>query len=157
MESDYDVNNSKTGGSQLHRNQADRAGGRTLFIVVTGGSGSGKSEYAENRVLEFNDPVRFYVATMQCYDAESEARVQRHRKLRAGKGFETIERQLDLKGLDLNEQMKCKPDEWINGIDPIELACTYCPHTVSPRVNSIPVRHASRCRTFRSVHRSAVY
>ena len=74
-----------------------------MFIVVTGGSGSGKSEYAENRVLEFNDPVRFYVATMQCYDAESEARVQRHRKLRAGKGFETIERQLDLKGLDLNE------------------------------------------------------
>ena len=74
-----------------------------MFIVVTGGSGSGKSEYAENRVLEFNDPLRFYVATMQSYDAESEARIARHRKLRAGKGFETVERQLDLKNLDLSE------------------------------------------------------
>ena len=74
-----------------------------MFVVVTGGSGSGKSEYAENRVLEFNDPLRFYVATMQSYDAESEARIARHRKLRAGKGFETVERQLDLKTLDLSE------------------------------------------------------
>ena len=74
-----------------------------MFVVVTGGSGSGKSEYAENRVLEFNDPLRFYVATMQSYDAESEARIARHRKLRAGKGFETIERQLDLKNLHLSE------------------------------------------------------
>ena len=73
-----------------------------MFVVVTGGSGSGKSEYAENRVLAFNDPLRFYVATMQSYDAESEARIARHRKLRAGKGFETVERQLDLKNLDLS-------------------------------------------------------
>ena len=74
-----------------------------MFVVVTGGSGSGKSEYAENRVLACNDPLRYYVATMQSYDAESEARIARHRKLRAGKGFETIERQLDLKDLDLSE------------------------------------------------------
>ena len=74
-----------------------------MFIVVTGGSGSGKSEYAENRVLEFNDPLRFYVATMQSYDAESEARLARHRKLRAGKGFETVERYTGVDTLELPE------------------------------------------------------
>lgn len=72
-----------------------------MFVLVTGGSGSGKSEYAESRVLEFGDKNRYYIATMMCFDQESKKRVERHRKMRAGKGFETVERYLDLKNLEL--------------------------------------------------------
>lgn len=74
-----------------------------MFVLVTGGSGSGKSEYAEGRVLKFGDEKRYYIATMMCFDKESQKRVERHRKMRAGKGFETVERYLNLKDLELPE------------------------------------------------------
>ena len=57
---------------------------------MTGGSGSGKSAYAES-LLYSCEGIRYYIATMQIYDAEGEKKVERHRKLRAGKGFLTIE------------------------------------------------------------------
>ena len=60
-----------------------------MFSIVTGGSASGKSEYAENLVP--NTGSRVYLATMEPFGAEAEARIARHRKLREGKGFETIE------------------------------------------------------------------
>ena len=60
-----------------------------MFSIVTGGSASGKSEYAENLVP--NAGSRVYLATMEPFGAEAEARIARHRKLREGKGFETIE------------------------------------------------------------------
>jgi len=75
-----------------------------MFVMVTGGSGSGKSAYAEERILRFEDVRRYYIATMQCHDPETEARIARHRQMRAGKGFVTIERDLDLKGLLLPEE-----------------------------------------------------
>ena len=56
---------------------------------MTGGSASGKSEYAENIVP--NTGSRVYLATMEPFGAEAETRIARHRKLREGKGFETIE------------------------------------------------------------------
>ncbi|MDD3797350.1 MAG: bifunctional adenosylcobinamide kinase/adenosylcobinamide-phosphate guanylyltransferase [Lachnospiraceae bacterium] len=67
-----------------------------MFSVVTGGSGSGKSAYAEQRVLSFGEHKRIYIATMMCFDEESKKRVARHRLMRRGKGFETIEQCLDL-------------------------------------------------------------
>ena len=60
-----------------------------MFSIVTGGSASGKSEYAENLVP--NTGSRVYLATMDPFGAEAETRIARHRKLREGKGFETIE------------------------------------------------------------------
>jgi adenosylcobinamide kinase/adenosylcobinamide-phosphate guanylyltransferase len=60
-----------------------------MFSIVTGGSASGKSEYAENLVP--NAGSRVYLATMEPFGAEAETRIARHRKLREGKGFETIE------------------------------------------------------------------
>ena len=69
-----------------------------MFLLVTGGSGSGKSEYAEGRVLKFGPGQRIYAATMMCFDQESRKRVARHRAMRQGKGFETEERYLDLAG-----------------------------------------------------------
>ncbi|MDO5346171.1 MAG: bifunctional adenosylcobinamide kinase/adenosylcobinamide-phosphate guanylyltransferase [Lachnospiraceae bacterium] len=74
-----------------------------MFIVVTGGSGSGKSEFAERRVLELGDGERIYIATMMCFDEESKKRVARHRKMRQGKGFRTVERYFNLKDLDLSD------------------------------------------------------
>lgn len=72
-----------------------------MLTLVTGGSGSGKSAFAEDRVLSFGDAQRFYIATMYCFDEESKKRIQRHRVMRSGKGFDTIERYTDLKNLAL--------------------------------------------------------
>ena len=67
-----------------------------MLVVVTGGSGSGKSAFAEDRVLSFGEARRIYIATMQAFDEESHRRIRRHRRMRAGKGFETIERYTEL-------------------------------------------------------------
>lgn len=72
-----------------------------MMVLVTGGSGSGKSAFAEDRVLSFGEAERIYIATMQPFDKEGEKRVARHRKMRAGKGFQTLERYTDLKNLEI--------------------------------------------------------
>lgn len=63
-----------------------------MMVVVTGGSGSGKSAYAESLFQDFSGE-KIYIATMQVYDEEGKAKVARHRKLREGKGFLTVESQ----------------------------------------------------------------
>ncbi len=67
-----------------------------MLTLVSGGSASGKSEYAEGLATAVADRPRLYIATMQVYDAEGEARVARHRAMRAEKGFETLECPEDL-------------------------------------------------------------
>ena len=70
-----------------------------MFLIISGGSCSGKSAYAEDRVTELCREYslsKIYLATMQVYDRESEKRVERHRAMRAGKGFETVECPCDL-------------------------------------------------------------
>ena len=57
-----------------------------MFVVITGGSGSGKSAYAEKTVQSFGAYRRIYVATMDCHDQESVKRIKRHREMRSGKG-----------------------------------------------------------------------
>ena len=74
-----------------------------MMTVVTGGSGSGKSAFAEDKILSFGPRKRIYVATMHPYDEESHKRVVRHRNMRAGKGFETVECYTGLKNLDFSE------------------------------------------------------
>ena len=61
------------------------------MLLVTGGSGSGKSEYAEQRILESGFSLRYYVATMEVFGEEGRKRVEKHREQRKGKGFETLE------------------------------------------------------------------
>ena len=61
-----------------------------MLTLVLGGAASGKSEYAETLVLRCGLP-RYYLATMQVWDAECAARVEKHRKMRAAKQFTTIE------------------------------------------------------------------
>ena len=62
-----------------------------MIVLVIGGSGSGKSEFAENICMELPAEEKRYIATMQAFDEESRARIAKHRKARSGKGFETIE------------------------------------------------------------------
>ena len=61
-----------------------------MLHLITGGSGSGKSRYAEGEILKLGPGRRIYIATMYPYDEESRQRIARHRAMRAGKNFETI-------------------------------------------------------------------
>ena len=71
-----------------------------MITLVIGGSGSGKSAFAEDKILSLGQGKRFYIATMHPYDEESYKRVERHRKMRAGKGFETVECYTGLENLE---------------------------------------------------------
>ena len=62
-----------------------------MLHLITGGSGSGKSAFAEEQVLNAGEGQRIYIATMIPYGEEGKQRVERHRQLRKEKNFETIE------------------------------------------------------------------
>lgn len=80
-----------------------------MLYLITGGSGSGKSEYAETLAVHEFAPQHgqgglFYVATMQPYDDECVARIERHRNMRKEKGFTTIECQTHLERVNAGKQ-----------------------------------------------------
>ena len=75
-----------------------------MLILVTGGAASGKSAHAERLLCAAAQGARLYLATMQPFGKSAEARIARHRALRAGKGFATVERTLDLANLRLSRQ-----------------------------------------------------
>lgn len=72
------------------------------MILVMGGSCSGKSSFAEELMeklaAEDSSGVysKYYIATMEAQDGESLERIARHRRMRAGKGFVTIEQGRDI-------------------------------------------------------------
>ena len=103
-----------------------------MMILVTGTSSSGKSAIAEQfacklaeqsqiakqqsaeqlcaskqQSAEKPEAVLRYIATMQVYDSESRERVERHRRLRAGKGFTTIERYHSVGVLPVSKKDVC--------------------------------------------------
>lgn len=70
-----------------------------MMYLIIGGSGSGKSAYAEELLFSLPDAgEKYYIATMQVYDEESRRRVQKHRKQREGKKFYTIEQPVHVSG-----------------------------------------------------------
>lgn len=84
-----------------------------MMELVTGGSGSGKSAYAEEtlcRLYPFSagvddkekrgmaDVHRYYIATMLPWDKETEKKIERHRAMRSGRRFQTLEWYTDLEG-----------------------------------------------------------
>ena len=73
-----------------------------MITLVLGGSGSGKSAYAEH--LLDGKTNKYYIATMQVYDAEGEKKVARHRRFRAGKGFVTMEQPRDIGEVDFSKR-----------------------------------------------------
>lgn len=69
------------------------------MILVIGGSGSGKSEFAEQLVTDMTAErglKPYYLATMKVYGEEEKAKIEKHRHMRAGKGFETLEQAADV-------------------------------------------------------------
>lgn len=90
-----------------------------MRALVWGGSGSGKSEFAEGLAVwaasrsagnqELSGAVGtssacgslLYIATMAAEDPESRRRIARHRRLRAGKGFTTLEQYTHLEEVTL--------------------------------------------------------
>lgn len=70
-----------------------------MMYLIIGGSGSGKSAYAEELLFSLPDAgKKYYIATMQVCDEESRRRVQKHRKQREGKRFDTIEQPVHVSG-----------------------------------------------------------
>ncbi|RFZ77783.1 bifunctional adenosylcobinamide kinase/adenosylcobinamide-phosphate guanylyltransferase [Lacrimispora amygdalina] len=69
-----------------------------MTALIIGGSGSGKSEYAEDLAVSFVGS-RIYIATMKPWDEECANRILRHRKMREKKQFETVECYRSLKKL----------------------------------------------------------
>lgn len=70
-----------------------------MLTLITGGSGSGKSEFAEDLSVSYKSNNLIYIATMFLYDNESLKKVERHRRMRNHKSFKTIECFKNLKSL----------------------------------------------------------
>ena len=66
------------------------------MILVTGGSVSGKSAYAEKLLAERAPLHRTYLATMAGGGEEAQERIARHRRQREGLGFDTVECPADI-------------------------------------------------------------
>jgi len=69
-----------------------------MNILLTGGSACGKSSYAENLAMRFDEP-RYYIATMRPFGEEGMKKINRHRRLREGKGFVLVEQYTDIGGV----------------------------------------------------------
>ena len=59
--------------------------------LILGPNSSGKSIYAENLAVQYNENPLIYIATMIPHTAENFTRIEKHKLQRAGKGFQTIE------------------------------------------------------------------
>ncbi len=62
-----------------------------MKAFIIGGSGNGKSAFAEKVAAKLGGKM-IYIATMPIFSEEDIKVVERHHKLRAGRGFETLER-----------------------------------------------------------------
>ena len=81
-----------------------------MLILFTGGSGCGKSSYAEDVCARLADGTPlYYIAAMKPFGEGSAEKIGRHRRMRAEKGFTTIERYTDLAGLTLPSDGGRKP------------------------------------------------
>lgn len=78
-----------------------------MLYLITGGSGSGKSEYAEKTICRLCEQAggsrKIYVATMIPYGEETKQKIARHRKMRAEKAFITKECYTGLKKFAENQ------------------------------------------------------
>ena len=77
-----------------------------MIALVSGGSCSGKSEYAERlacAIAEETGAPRCYLATLMAYDEESFARIRRHREMRKDRQFITRECYTNLPAAEVPE------------------------------------------------------
>ena len=79
-----------------------------MMTLVVGRPDSGKSKLAEDMVLELSGGRRkIYIATMIPFGEEGKRRIEKHRRLREGKGFETVECPVDLGSISGIEGAVC--------------------------------------------------
>lgn len=83
-----------------------------MLQLIIGGSGSGKSEYAEDMAVSLGErPI--YIATMYPFDNECRVKIARHRQMRKDKNFETIECYCGLENLEIDSGSGPDPDATI--------------------------------------------
>lgn len=77
-----------------------------MFYLISGGSGSGKSEFAERISVELYKKAEkesfLYIATMMASDEEAQKKIRRHRTMRREKGFTTLECFTNLKNAPIS-------------------------------------------------------
>ena len=73
-----------------------------MITLVAGGSKCGKSRYAEN-VLNLFGGEKYYIATMSPVGSDAAEIIRRHKKMREGKGYITLECQHDICNADVSE------------------------------------------------------
>ena len=85
-----------------------------MMVLVIGGSGSGKSDFAEREACLLGGEhggQKYYVAAMRVFDDEGRQKVDRHQRMRSGKGFVTIEQFTDVgraaEAADLQDAKAC--------------------------------------------------
>ncbi len=86
-----------------------------MLVLITGGSKNGKSHIAE-KIITSCELSRFYVATMEPFGEEAMVAIERHRRIRSGKNFITIEKYTDIQEIELPEQCAVL----------LECACNLC-------------------------------
>ncbi len=74
-----------------------------MIIMITGGSKNGKSRTAEQIADSFR-LKKYYIATMEPFSDEAACAIERHRKMRSGKGFETIEKYVDINDIVVEKE-----------------------------------------------------
>ena len=71
-----------------------------MTVLVLGTPDSGKSRFAESLMDELaGDKEKIYIATMIPFGKTGEERIKKHRKMREGKGYLTIECPVDVLGI----------------------------------------------------------
>ncbi|MGN1412170.1 MAG: bifunctional adenosylcobinamide kinase/adenosylcobinamide-phosphate guanylyltransferase [Oscillospiraceae bacterium] len=83
-----------------------------MMVLISGGSGSGKSEMAERLLVKLSEGENLiYLATMKPFGQEAYKRILRHQELRKGRNFSTIEVYQDLENItidsDSNVLLEC--------------------------------------------------
>ena len=71
------------------------------MTLVVGGAASGKSAYAERLIVRSDAVKRVYLASMEPFGDEARQRIEKHRAMRRGKGFETLECYVNLPSITL--------------------------------------------------------
>ena len=90
-----------------------------MIYLISGGSGSGKSKFAEDEALKYNGR-KLYIATMENKSSSAKERILKHRNMRQGKGFETLEKEKYFKDINLSAYkivlLECLPNLTANHI-----------------------------------------
>ena len=90
-----------------------------MIYLISGSSGSGKSKFAEDEALKYNGRM-LYIATMENKSSSAKERILKHRNMRQGKGFETLEKEKYFSNIDLSAYeivlLECLPNLAANHI-----------------------------------------